>query len=1071
MNAQAQTDVRRCSVCGGVLSVSVDGNTCARCALGEALAETKLESCAEFDGPILLSLDEDPGRAQRFGDYELLEEIDRGGMGVVYKARQISLDRLVALKMVLFGRLGSEEYIQRFRVEASAAASLKHPNIVPVHEVGVHQGQHYLVMDYVGGQTLAKLSGGQPFPPHRAAAFMKKIAEAVHFAHEHGVLHRDLKPSNVLVDLNDEPHVTDFGLAKRLDVDSELTLSGQVIGSPSYMAPEQARGKRGKTGRYSDVYSLGAILFHLLTGRPPFVAETITDTIRLVLEREPITPRTLVTGIPKDLDTICLKCLEKESAKRYATARELAEELDRFLNNEPIHARHASRAEKLWRWCRRKPTVATLSGATAISILAVAIGSPIAAWQISRERKHALQNAYSADMLLAFQALGNESLGRLRTLVDKYRPGAPGNLGSAASELRDWEWRYLWQQCQGDDSFALPTNWNFGLVLTVALADGRTVVVASHGALEFWDIAKRTESQSLSFPDYPASLALSRDGHFLLAAGWLGCWSLWDVLTRQLLVSRTNDVKYLGSSGINGVAFSPDGSGWAVANSESVQLWSFADLTRPRTNFQHESTDWCNPVAFSPDGRKLAYIFPQGVRVHDMLTWSDDDLITRSRPAASALTFLPGSSQIACGDFNGQITIWDTGTHQALKQVASHLVQVQQLKLSPDGSLLASAGSDQTIRIWDTRDWHEVARLHGHENRVSSVAFLPDGKRLVSSGGDGTVRVWKVPVQELRDRVPVSLTCYLPSHPTSSCQIAVPGDLQQWQSMTRLDLNRLEERAGQLVPAALRSATSFAVDSAASLAAAGQRDGLVELWNLEPVQKIRTIAPGPTAATNLALGREGRLLAVVRTDGTAELWDLEQNRRIETLAPLSEPLDDSEHGLSFWARDRCLARLTRFTRRCPESLELYLIPEREHRKIAYTQEGSLDDFAISEDGQLLATSCWGSLELWEIHFGRRLARITGQLLGFSSLAFSPDGLRLVAAGGDGTITFWDTRTYQQVAHWRAHQAECNRVWFVENGRTLASLGANGEKQERAWEVRLWRAPTWQEIETAERVKY
>jgi serine/threonine protein kinase len=248
-----------------------------------------------------------------------------------------------------------------------------------VHEVGVHQGQHYLVMDYVAGQTLAKLSGGQPFAPRRAAAYMKKIAEAVHFAHEHGVLHRDLKPSNVLVDLNDEPHVTDFGLAKRLDVNSELTLSGQVLGSPSYMSPEQASGKRGKTGRYSDVYSLGAILFHLLTGRPPFVAETITDTIRLVLERDPITPRTLVTGIPRDLDTICLKCLEKEPAKRYSTARELVEELDRFLNHEPIRARYTSRAEKVWRWCRRKPMVASLSGATALSILAVAIGSPIAA--------------------------------------------------------------------------------------------------------------------------------------------------------------------------------------------------------------------------------------------------------------------------------------------------------------------------------------------------------------------------------------------------------------------------------------------------------------------------------------------------------------------------------------------------------------------------------------------------------------------------------------------------------------------------------------------------------------------
>jgi len=294
MNGQAPSNVRRCNVCGGILSISTNGDTCAKCALDGALEETMPESAAEGGLPVFLSR-EDRGRQHRFGDYEILEEIDRGGMGVVYKARQISLDRLVALKMLLFGPLGSKEFIQRFRVEASAAASLKHPNIIPVHEVGVYQGQHYLVMDYVAGQTLSKLTGGQPFRPRRAAACMKKIAEAVHFAHEHGVLHRDLKPSNVLVDLNDEPHVTDFGLAKRLDANSELTLSGQVLGSPNYMSPEQARGARGKVGTYSDVYSLGAILFHLLTGRPPFAAATINDTIRLVLKQEPITPRTLVT--------------------------------------------------------------------------------------------------------------------------------------------------------------------------------------------------------------------------------------------------------------------------------------------------------------------------------------------------------------------------------------------------------------------------------------------------------------------------------------------------------------------------------------------------------------------------------------------------------------------------------------------------------------------------------------------------------------------------------------------------------------------------------------------------------
>jgi serine/threonine protein kinase len=226
----------------------------------------------------------------RFADYELLDEIGRGGMGVVYKARQISLDRHVALKMILFGPLASAEQIRRFRTEASAAAALQHPNIVAVHEVGVHEGQHYLVMDLVDGPNLAGLIKDKPLPAKRAAGYLKSVAEAIHFAHEHGILHRDLKPSNVLVGSDDRPRVADFGLARRLGTDSSLTLSGQMLGSPNYMPPEQAAGGGGKVGRPADIYGLGAILYHLLTTRPPFQAETIPQTIQLVTGAEPLSP-------------------------------------------------------------------------------------------------------------------------------------------------------------------------------------------------------------------------------------------------------------------------------------------------------------------------------------------------------------------------------------------------------------------------------------------------------------------------------------------------------------------------------------------------------------------------------------------------------------------------------------------------------------------------------------------------------------------------------------------------------------------------------------------------------------
>jgi serine/threonine protein kinase len=262
-----------------------------------------------------------------FGDYELLEEIARGGMGIVYRARQVSLDRIVAVKMLLFGPLSSPEFVKRFRAEASVAASLQHPNIVAIHDVGVCQGQQYFAMDYVEGQSLAKLLANGPLPARRAASYLKPIAEAIHYAHERGILHRDLKPSNVLIDVNDQPRVTDFGLARRLEGDSELTATGMVLGSPNYVPPEQAVGKRGKVSRRSDVYSLGAMLYHLLTGRPPFVGEALTDTLEQVLNAEPVSPRLLNPSVPRDLETICLKCLEKAPDKRYTTAQALADEL------------------------------------------------------------------------------------------------------------------------------------------------------------------------------------------------------------------------------------------------------------------------------------------------------------------------------------------------------------------------------------------------------------------------------------------------------------------------------------------------------------------------------------------------------------------------------------------------------------------------------------------------------------------------------------------------------------------------------------------------------------------------
>ncbi len=396
-------------------------------------------------------------------------------MGVVYRARQVTLNRVVALKMILAGQLASAGDVKRFKTEAEAAGGLDHPNIVPIYEVGEFEGQHYFSMKLVEGGNLTSFSRdpkGNAHAPSKIAHIVATIARAVHHAHRRGILHRDLKPANILLDDKGQPNITDFGLAKRVEGTSGMTQSGAIVGTPGYMAPEQVRAEKQLTTGV-DVYGLGAILYELLTSRPPFTAKTPFDTLKEVLEREPVPPRSFDQAIDRDLETICLKCLRKEPAQRYASALELADELERYVRGEPILARPVGNLERTAKWVRRNPVVSAMMTAILLLLVGGSAGIIVKYQEAKEQEALAKKNEQTAleqeqeakkQAGIAKEAVGekdialkdlkyNSALDQILVAQIAFDSGhvslAQERLAQVPPEMRKWEWHYLKRQFNG----------------------------------------------------------------------------------------------------------------------------------------------------------------------------------------------------------------------------------------------------------------------------------------------------------------------------------------------------------------------------------------------------------------------------------------------------------------------------------------------------------------------------------------------------------------------------------------------------------------------------------------------
>jgi predicted Ser/Thr protein kinase len=528
MNDMAGTSPR-CAGCGVPLAAGGIDGFCRQClgAVGFGDAEEFREDGTGFEHGAGLG---------RLGNYRLLGELGSGGMGVVYRARQAGLDRDVALKVLRLGPLAGDEGHRRFRQEAAAAAALKHPNIVTVYEVGEVDGHAFLSMELVEGRTLAECVREGPLVPEVAARYLAAIADAVATAHAQGIVHRDLKPANVLIDAFDAPRVTDFGLAKRFDEAGspsgwrEATRTGQVLGSPGYMPPEQADPARGAVGFPADIYAMGALLYHLLTGRAPFAAATVTATIAQVLSDEPVPPRRLNSGIPADLETICLKCLAKEPGRRYATAHALAEDLRAFRDRRPIQARPVSVVERVVLGCRRKPVLASLI--LALGVVGTA-GLAGVLWQVQANRL----NLYAADLRLASEAVNVGDLGRARELLLAHEHG-PGMGGGPADFVR----RYLLGRANGDGARTVGEHpWIVGAVAWSP--DGRWVASASvpsgtvEADLRLWDPGRPGAGPVVLTNVGARELGWFPDSKRLLAMHHDGVARIWDGVERRVIQS------------------------------------------------------------------------------------------------------------------------------------------------------------------------------------------------------------------------------------------------------------------------------------------------------------------------------------------------------------------------------------------------------------------------------------------------------------------------------------------------------------------------------------------------------
>ena len=1113
----------KCRECGTAIPADSPAGFCPQCLLGlglEGVHEPEEQSPNSLEPPIeAVELSSEGGSAapstekagDRIGRYRLLEEIGHGGCGVVYMAEQEEpVRRKVALKVIKLG-MDTRQVVARFEAERQALALMDHPNIAKVLDAGATDtGRPYFVMELVGGVKITDYCDEKQLTTHQRLDLFIQVCRAIQHAHQKGVIHRDIKPSNVLVATQDGapvPKVIDFGIAKatqgKLTDDTVFTAFEQFLGTPTYMSPEQAQLGSLDVDTRSDIYSLGVLLYELLTGTTPFdtkelAAAGLDEIRRTIREQDPVRPSTrlstMLTGeltptaqrrqteAPKlihllrgDLDWIAMKCLEKDRTRRYETANGLARDIERHLNNEPVLARPPSAAYRTQKFVRRNKLLVTAAAAIATVLV---LGVLVSAWQAFRAAREARlaesegaraklaaetlgQNLYVADVGLAFQAWESGNAGRARELLEQQRPR------NGETDLRGFEWYYLNELCRPQELFTFPPGPEpiFGLACS---PDGRFAAAGQqNGKVRLLDIVGRRDAGWLQAPDWENpgssaaySVAFSPDGKRLVATSVTKRrLDLWDVQSQRYegaLVGHTNDVI--------GAQFSPDGQLivstacelYNRTNSGQIFLWDAHTRARLFALSVPAANSW--KPAFSPEGRLLATPLSDGT----IILW---DLTQRERlkrtfgphrDIVSCVCFSPDGKQFATASMDQTVRLWNVGDGQEYL-VGWHNAPVDCVVFSRDGRWLASSSRDHTVKLWEARDLSKPPVIfHGHSGRIWSLDFSPDSQTLVSGSLDRTVRLWDVGAWQNetilnRDSAALGL------------RFSPDGRLTGRSQGGRFLVRDLV--SGRLVAELPTSDAFFSPNG--ELLVAIMATNSFSVWNTRDFTLLTNVQTEAKLERPPCFSPDGQLLAIRRSSNAVEFRDTSDWQLHHLWKPGEGGKNTSEDlvysaisytmiGLGFSPDGELLALASG-----EGSVRIYALSSPRQVRRLQTGLKRLNNLAWLPHSRTLALASRldSTVQLWDL--ARQDHKVLNSEAGnVFAIAVSPDSKTLAVGTQDGTIVLWNLRTLRQMATLKAHLTYVGGLAFSPDGQILVSQAGDG--------VRVWRGAT--SVEGSERSK-